>query len=299
MAGCPPPTPSPNRRAGPAGFSSWHLRAPARAPRFALPPARPPGTRPAPAPPRRRPPGQRNFPQLRLEASAPAGVRQQKGGRRAAPPAPAPAPRKLAPGAPAAGGAAAAAVGTPRGRGGQALTAASGPDLPCRAAIVRRPRGNPSPRAAPLPRYLLGGARSASKFPGIGLKIPAPAARRGPAGLRPPGPRPRPARQLLEGSLHCVPHPRVCWASSREAGSGDEAPAAEPRGAGAGRLRRARWPSGRGGRPAGGRVLRLLGGRHPRPMEVRRSQLHGVAALPPASPAARVNGPRGRRGRPG
>ena len=78
----------------------------------------------------------------------------------------------------------------PRGRGGQALTAASGPDLPCRAAIVRRPRGNPSPRAAPLPRYLLGGARSASKFPGIGLKIPAPAARRGPAGLRAPGPRP-------------------------------------------------------------------------------------------------------------
>lgn len=165
------------------------LRAPPRASPCApvCPPACPPGTRPAPAPPRRWPPVRGIFLRLRLEASAPAGVRQQKGGRRAAPPAPAPAPRKLAPGEPAAGGAAAA--GTPRGRGGQALTAASVPDLPCRAAIVRRPRGNPSPRAAPLPRYLLGGARSASKFPGIGLKIPAPAARRGPAGLRPPDPR--------------------------------------------------------------------------------------------------------------
>lgn len=189
----------------------------------------------------------------------PAGVRQQKGGRRAAPPAPAPAPRKLAPGEPAAGGAAAA--GTPRGRGGQALTAASGPDLPCRAAIVRRPRGNPSPRAAPLPRYLLGGARSASKFPGIGLKIPAPAARRGPAGLRSPGPRapgpPAPARPPAPRGVSslCPPSSRLLGKFTRSGlrrrGACGRAPRRGPGEAAAGALAERPGRAARGGqRPA-------------------------------------------------
>lgn len=88
-------------------------------------------------------------------------------------------------------------------RAGRALTAASGPDLPCRAAIVRRPRGNLSPRPAPLPRYLLGGAGSASKLRGIWLKIQAPAARLGSAPAR--GPWLRPVSQPLVGSLHFLP----------------------------------------------------------------------------------------------
>lgn len=303
MAGCPPPTPSPNRRAGPAGFSSWHLRAPARAPRFALPPARPPaGHASRTSPSAAAASGSEEF------SSAPAGSLGARG-REAAEGRPARGPARARSRAPKVGARRARGWGRGGGGGGDPARARrpgthrgvrTRPALSrChRPAPARKPepaRGSPPPLSARRRAERQQVPRHRAKNTGAGRSA-GPGRAPGPG---PPAPRPRPARQLLEGSLHCVPHPRVCWASSREAGSGDEAPAAEPRGAGAGRLRRARWPSGRGGRPAGGRVLRLLGGRHPRPMEVRRSQLHGVAALPPASPAARVNGPRGRRGRPG
>lgn len=244
--------------------------------------------------------GQRNFP------PAPAGSLGARG-REAAEGRPARGPARARSRAPKVG--ARRARGWGRGGGGDPARArrpGTHRGVRTRPALSRchrpAPARKPEPARGSPPRLSARRRAERQQVPWHRAKNTGAGRSAGPGGAPapgPPGPQPRPARQPLEGSLHCVPHPRVCWASSREAGSGDEAPAAEPRGAGPGRLRRARWPSGRGGRPAGGSVLRRLGGRHPRPMEVRRSQLHGVAALPPASPAARVNGPRGRRGRPG
>ena len=212
-----------------------------------------------------------------LEASAPADVRQQKGGRRASPPAP--APGKLAAGEPAAGG---AAAGTPPGagrpgthRGVWTRPARSRCHRPAPARKSEPAAGSPPPLSARRRAERQQVKRHQAKNTG---------ARRSPRlGWAPArGPRRPPARQPLVGPLHFLP-----ILASDAKGNAERSPETRP-------LRPSPAARARGGpRPA------AAGGRRTRPGEVRSPTLHGAPALPLASPTARVSGPRGRRRRPG
>lgn len=133
----------------------------------------------------------------------------------------------------------------------------------------------------PLPRYLLGGAGSASKLRGIWLKIQAPELGSGARADSPPAALQPAASKPLMGSLHFL----SIIMSDREVNAKRPPEGRHllpsPARAGARRVRVGRGLTRRCGPRAGSRRPAAAEGRHTRPMEVRSSKLHGAPALPP------------------